>query len=65
MVGLLILLASMGLLIFLIVQFGKSFPEKMADMIGFGDESGEKEPETEDGVVPSENLPVGAAAPKQ
>ncbi len=65
MVGLLILLASMGLLIFLIVQFGKSFPEKMADMIGFGDESGEKEPETEDGVVPSENLPGGAPAPRQ
>ena len=61
-VGLLILLASMGLLIFLVVQFGKSFPGKMADMIGFGDESGEKKSEAEDGVVPSENLPGGAPA---
>ena len=64
MVGLLIMLAMMGLLVYLAVQYGKTFPAKLMDMIGFGEEFDKSKTETPEGVVPPANLPGDRSAPK-
>jgi len=58
LISLLVVLALMGLVVYLAVQYGKTLPAKFAELIGFGEES-EKKPETPTGVVPPENLPHG------
>ncbi len=55
MAGLLIMLAAMGIAGYFIFQYGKALPGKVADMIGFGEKSGEPEPETPEGMVPLKN----------
>jgi len=64
-VGLLIMIAAMGLLVYFGMQAGRSLPQKIMEMIGWGEDSGEKKPETPEGMVPPENLPGGGQAPGQ
>ena len=50
-VGLLIMIAAMGLLVYFGMQAGRSLPQKIMEMIGWGEDSGEKKPETPEGMV--------------
>lgn len=61
MVSLVIVVGLMGLLVYLVVQYGKTIPSKIAHAIGFDDED-EKKSETPVGVVPPQNLPQGQPA---
>ncbi|MDA1229196.1 MAG: serine/threonine-protein kinase [Planctomycetota bacterium] len=63
MIGLLIMLAAIGVLIFFVIQYGKTLPQKVMDMIGWGEKSGEEKPVTPEGMVPEANLPKSGIAP--
>lgn len=63
MIGLLIILVAIGVVVWFGVQYGKTLPQKIMDMIGWGEKSGEEKPETPEGMVPPENLPGGRRAP--
>lgn len=59
MAGLLIMLAVIGVGGYFAIQYGRSLPAKLMDMIGWGEKTGEPEPEVPDGFVPEANLPKG------
>jgi predicted Ser/Thr protein kinase len=64
-VSLIVVLALMGLVVYLAVQAGKTLPEKFADLIGFGEAADEtKKDETPPGQVPADNLPGSRVMPK-
>ena len=65
MIGLLIMLAAMGLAVFFAIPYVKGIPQKVMDMIGWGEKSDEETSETPEGQVPPENLPGNAQAPGQ
>jgi len=56
-------LAAIALAIFLVIPYVKSLPQKVMDMIGWGEKSGDEKPETPEGEVPRENLPGGGQTP--
>ena len=61
MIGLLIMLAVMALVVYFAMPYVRSLPQKVMEMIGWGEKSGEEKPETPEGEVPRENLPGGRA----
>ncbi len=63
MIGLLIMLAAIGLVIFFVYKNVQGLPQKVMDMIGWGEKSGDEKPVTPDGEVPPENLPPVNQAP--
>ena len=63
MIGLIIILAATCLVIFFAIPYAKGLPQMVMDMIGWGEKSGEEEPETPEGEVPSKNRPDGGKIP--
>ncbi len=61
--GLLIMLVAIGFVVWLVIQYGRTLPQKALDMIGWGEESGDEEPETPEGEVPKRNRADGGKMP--
>ncbi len=59
MIWLIILIAGTIVVVYLGVQYAETLPQKILDMIGWGEKPAEKESTSPDGMVPQGSLPQG------